>query len=101
MTVNNAAVVAENLKLWEIPNEIFDDVIDTNMKGVANMLRHFIPLMLPKNKGIIVNVSSLYGRIAAARVSISYAPILILTFFIQHFLFQSLSFYSIDNLLKL
>uniref|UniRef100_A0A0A0KIN8 NADPH-dependent pterin aldehyde reductase-like n=1 Tax=Cucumis sativus TaxID=3659 RepID=A0A0A0KIN8_CUCSA len=67
--VNNAAVVAENLKLWEIPNEIFDDVIDTNMKGVANMLRHFIPLMLPKNKGIIVNVSSLYGRIAAARAS--------------------------------
>ncbi|KAE8637287.1 hypothetical protein CSA_004539 [Cucumis sativus] len=43
------------------------DIIDTNMKGVANMLRHFIPLMLPKNKGIIVNVSSLYGRIAAAR----------------------------------
>ncbi|XP_038892620.1 NADPH-dependent pterin aldehyde reductase-like [Benincasa hispida] len=68
--VNNAAVVNETLKLWEIPSEMFDNVIDINIKGAANVLRHLIPLMLPKNKGTIVNISSLYGRIAGIWLSV-------------------------------
>ncbi|CAK9326839.1 unnamed protein product [Citrullus colocynthis] len=67
--VNNAALVNASLKLWEIPSEMFDNVIDINIKGTANMLRHFIPLMLPKNEGIIVNMSSLFGRIGAPHAS--------------------------------
>ncbi|KAL4035691.1 hypothetical protein IC575_004396 [Cucumis melo] len=53
--VNNAGVFHDTLKFWEIGSEMLNDVIDINIKGVANVLRHFIPLMLPKNKGIIVN----------------------------------------------
>ncbi|XP_022994368.1 NADPH-dependent pterin aldehyde reductase-like isoform X2 [Cucurbita maxima] len=60
--VNNAGVNTANLKFWEVPGEMFDNVIDINIKGAANVLRHFIPLMLPRNQGIIVNISSLYGR---------------------------------------
>ncbi|XP_022929933.1 NADPH-dependent pterin aldehyde reductase-like [Cucurbita moschata] len=60
--VNNAGVSTANLKFWEVPGEMFDNVIDINIKGAANVLRHFIPLMLPRNQGIIVNISSLYGR---------------------------------------
>ncbi|KMT12384.1 hypothetical protein BVRB_5g103170 [Beta vulgaris subsp. vulgaris] len=67
--VNNAGTINKNNNIWEVPAEEFDTVIDTNVKGVANMLRHFIPLMNEKKHGIIVNLSSGWGRSAAAQVS--------------------------------
>ncbi|XP_016901014.1 NADPH-dependent pterin aldehyde reductase-like isoform X3 [Cucumis melo] len=60
--VNNAGVVNKQGNMWEIDVQDFDNVIDTNIKGSANILRHFIPLMIPYNKGIIVNMSSDAGR---------------------------------------
>nr|KAJ0211347.1 hypothetical protein LSAT_V11C400199850 [Lactuca sativa] len=50
--------INKNNRLWEVPEEEFNVVIDTNMKGIANMLRHFIPLMIEKKQGILVNMSS-------------------------------------------
>ncbi|CAN1301140.1 NADPH-dependent pterin aldehyde reductase [Linum perenne] len=67
--VNNAGTINKNNKIWEVPEEEFDAVIDTNVKGVANVLRHFIPLMLPSKQGIIVNISSGWGRSGAALVA--------------------------------
>ncbi|XP_038893204.1 NADPH-dependent pterin aldehyde reductase-like isoform X1 [Benincasa hispida] len=62
--VNNAGLAHRSAKIWELDVEDFDNVIDTNVKGTANILRHFIPLMIPNNKGIIVNMSSGAGRSA-------------------------------------
>lgn len=67
--VNNAGTINRNNRIWEVPVEEFDAVIDTNIKGVANMLRHFIPLMIESKQGIIVNMSSGWGRSAAAQVA--------------------------------
>ncbi|XP_044490677.1 NADPH-dependent pterin aldehyde reductase-like isoform X4 [Mangifera indica] len=67
--VNNAGTINKNNKIWEVPPEEFDTVIDTNVKGVANVLRHFIPLMITKKQGIIVNMSSGWGRSGAALVA--------------------------------
>ncbi|KNA17552.1 hypothetical protein SOVF_078960 [Spinacia oleracea] len=67
--VNNAGTINKNNNLWEVPAEEFDTVIDTNVKGVANMLRHFIPVMIERKHGIIVNMSSGWGRSAAAQVA--------------------------------
>lgn len=67
--VNNAGTINKNNRIWEVPVEEFDTVIDTNVKGIANVLRHFIPLMLPKSRGIIVNMSSGWGRSGAALVA--------------------------------
>jgi len=71
--VNGAGVINKNNKMWEVPSEEFDLVMDTNLKGTANVLRHFIPLMIAKNKneegGIIVNMSSGWGRSGAALVA--------------------------------
>ncbi|XP_076950835.1 NADPH-dependent pterin aldehyde reductase-like [Bidens hawaiensis] len=67
--VNNAGTINKNNRLWEVPEEEFNAVIDTNLKGIANMLRHFIPLMIDKEQGIIVNMSSGWGRSAAAQVA--------------------------------
>ena len=33
-----------------------------NINGVANMVRHFLPSMLEKRKGLIINLSSGWGR---------------------------------------
>ncbi|KAL0533386.1 hypothetical protein IC582_030225 [Cucumis melo] len=68
--VNNAGVINENVKMWEGCVEEFDNVIDTNIKGTANVIRNFIPHMISNNKkGIIVNMSSIYGRTAAPLIS--------------------------------
>ncbi|KAF2293984.1 hypothetical protein GH714_006080 [Hevea brasiliensis] len=52
--VNNAGTINRNNKIWEVPEEEFDAVIDTNVKGIANVLRHFIPLMLPRSKELLL-----------------------------------------------
>ncbi|XP_038891769.1 NADPH-dependent pterin aldehyde reductase-like [Benincasa hispida] len=68
--VNNAGVINESMKMWKCCVKEFDNVIDTNIKGTANMLRHFIPLMISNNnQGIIVNMSSIYGRTPGPMVS--------------------------------
>ncbi|GAV63301.1 adh_short domain-containing protein [Cephalotus follicularis] len=67
--VNNAGTINKNNRIWEVPVEEFDIVIDTNVKGTVNVLRHFIPLMLPSKQGIIVNMSSGWGRSGAALVA--------------------------------
>lgn len=67
-SVNNAGTINKNNKIWDVSPEEFDTVIDTNVKGIANMLRHFIPLMIPIKQGIIVNMSSGWGRSGAALV---------------------------------
>lgn len=70
LTVNNAAIMSEKMKMWEIAAEMFDDVIDINIKGTVNILRHFIPLLIPKSQGIIVNISSLFGKMGGVQVRI-------------------------------
>ncbi|XP_058097566.1 NADPH-dependent pterin aldehyde reductase [Magnolia sinica] len=67
--VNNAGTINKNNKIWQVPAEEFDSVIDTNIKGTANVLRHFLPPMIEKKQGIIVNISSGWGRSAAAEVA--------------------------------
>nr|KYP52095.1 putative oxidoreductase yoxD [Cajanus cajan] len=69
--VNNAGTINKNNKIWEVPAEEFEAVMDTNVKGTANVLRHFIPLMITAKKveAIIVNMSSGWGRSGAALVA--------------------------------
>ena len=41
-------------------------VVDINLKGVANVIRHFVPEMVKRKSGVIVNFSSGWGRSADA-----------------------------------
>ena len=52
-----------------MPAEEFDAVIDINIKGVANVTRHFAPEMIRRNHGVIVNLSSGWGRSASPEVA--------------------------------
>ncbi len=47
----------------------FSFVIDVNVKGVANVIRHFVPAMIKRRKGVIVNFSSGWGRSTDAEVA--------------------------------
>ncbi len=69
LLVNNAAVINENANLWEVPAEEFSKVIDVNIKGVFNTIRHFLPAMLERSRGVIVNFSSGWGRSTSPEVA--------------------------------
>lgn len=62
LLINNAAIINKNAALWEVEAEEFDAVIDINIKGVANVIRRFVPAMVKRRKGVIVNFSSGWGR---------------------------------------
>jgi len=69
LLINNAALVNRNAVLWEVSAEEFSSVIDINIKGVANLIRHFVPAMIARGSGVIVNFSSGWGRATSALVS--------------------------------
>lgn len=69
LLINNAAIINDLAPLWQIPSEDFSHLIDVNIKGVANVIRHFVPAMIEKGSGIIVNLSSGWGRSTSAQVS--------------------------------
>jgi NAD(P)-dependent dehydrogenase (short-subunit alcohol dehydrogenase family) len=69
LLVNNAGLMNEQLELWKIPARQFDTVLDTNVKGSANVIRHFVPAMVARGRGVIVNLSSGWGRSTDAKVA--------------------------------
>lgn len=62
LLVNNAAIMIAPAPLWEVAAEAFDHLIDVNIKGVANVIRHVVPAMVVRGRGVIVNLSSGWGR---------------------------------------
>ena len=69
LLLNNAALVNRNAPLWEVPPEEFSRVIDVNLKGVHLVNRAFLPAMMRRRKGVVVNFSSGWGRAASAEVA--------------------------------
>ena len=69
LLLNNAALMNRNAPLWELSAEEFDAIIDVNVKGVANVLRHFLPAMVERKSGVVVNFSSGWGRSTAPEVA--------------------------------
>ena len=69
LLINNAALINRNAPTWEVPAEEFDRLIDVNIKGVANVLRHVVPAMIARESGVIVNLSSYWGRFVSPEVA--------------------------------
>jgi NAD(P)-dependent dehydrogenase (short-subunit alcohol dehydrogenase family) len=67
----NAAGYTRNIvpsKLQELTDEIFDDIIDTNLKGTFASIRAFEPYI---DEGIIINISSTAG-LRASQSNLAY-----------------------------
>ncbi len=69
LILNNAGVINKNAPLWQIGAGEFSAVIDVNLKGTANIIRHFVPAMLKHKRGVIVNFTSGWGRSTDAEVA--------------------------------
>ena len=69
LLLNNAALINRSAPLWEVPAEEFSEVIAVNIEGVVNVIRHFLPAMLKRRNGVIVNFSSGWGRSTDANVA--------------------------------
>lgn len=69
LLINNAALINANAPLWEVPEAEFSRVIDVNLKGVHHVLRAFLPAMIDRGSGIVVNLSSGWGRSTSPEVA--------------------------------
>ncbi|MDB6128298.1 MAG: short-chain dehydrogenase/reductase [Verrucomicrobia bacterium] len=69
LLINNAGVMNRLAPLWEQDDREFTKVVDVNLRGVANVIRHFVPAMVAAKKGVIVNLSSGWGRSASPEVA--------------------------------
>jgi len=69
LLINNAGVINHNAPLWEVSAEEFSTVLNTNVDGTANVIRAFLPAMIDSGRGIIVNMSSGWGRSTAPEVA--------------------------------
>jgi 3-oxoacyl-[acyl-carrier protein] reductase len=59
--VNNAAVISRPGAWNSLDFNSMNITIDTNLKGLLYCLRHFVPHMLDKKEGAIINIASTYG----------------------------------------
>jgi 3-oxoacyl-[acyl-carrier protein] reductase len=62
MLVNNAGVAAFSAPLHELPPDSWEEVLNTNLRGVYYCIRSFAPMMIRARRGHIVNISSLAGK---------------------------------------
>ena len=67
---NNAGVGGIMARLIRTTEEVFDEVVDTNFKGVWLSMKYEIPVMLKQGGGVIVNNSSIAGVSTAERLSV-------------------------------
>lgn len=72
--VNNAAAPqgADRRDIEDVPLEVFDLVIDVNLRGTFYMCRAAVPHMRERQYGRIVNISSMAG-LTAAPASVAYS----------------------------
>ncbi len=67
--INNAAICLYE-PILETSNELYDRVLDTNLKSIFFGMREVLPHMIARKSGSIINVSSIWGL---AGVPSSYA----------------------------
>jgi|SRR5690554_1053597 len=79
--VNNAGITADGMT-HKMTDEMWDRVINVNLKGVFNMTRVFGPQMVSQESGSIINISSVvgvFGNIGQANYAATKAGVLGLT----------------------
>ncbi|HHK5558114.1 SDR family oxidoreductase [Bacillus cereus] len=69
MIINNASIVNQNAQLWKITAQEFENVMNVNVNGVVNVIRAFVPAMVARKEGIIINMSSSWGREGEAELA--------------------------------
>jgi len=67
--INNAALMNRPLNLWEIPSGEFKELMDVNVLGTVNIINAFMPSLIAAGAGVVVNMSSGWGRATSPHVA--------------------------------
>jgi 3-oxoacyl-[acyl-carrier protein] reductase len=60
--VNNAGIGGFGGPLHQLPPDAWEQILNTNLRGVFYMIRAFAPMMMAARSGHIINISSLAGK---------------------------------------
>jgi NAD(P)-dependent dehydrogenase (short-subunit alcohol dehydrogenase family) len=60
--LNNAALFNRRKNLWETTSDEFSEVVQSNISGPVNVIRHYAPSMITARRGIIVNFVSRWAK---------------------------------------
>ena len=69
LLINNAGLINSNAPLWELDVEEVRMIFDVNIQGVFHCIRAFLPAMVEKQSGIVINLSSGWGRSTSPEVA--------------------------------
>lgn len=69
LVIANAGLVLTPQPLWEVDPQEFSRLLDVNVKGMFHLFRAALPAMLERRQGILVGISSGYGRSTTPRMS--------------------------------
>jgi NAD(P)-dependent dehydrogenase (short-subunit alcohol dehydrogenase family) len=69
LLVNNAALMNTPAPLWEVDSDEFRAVLDVNVNGIFHVLKAFLPAMVERGTGVVVNLSSGWGRSTSPEVA--------------------------------
>jgi NAD(P)-dependent dehydrogenase (short-subunit alcohol dehydrogenase family) len=64
LLVNNAGVTVGSQRAWEVPIEDWRWLLDVNLWGVIHGLSVFVPDMVARDSGYVVNTASMAGLLA-------------------------------------
>ena len=67
--MNNAGWQGQVRPLIDYPEEVFDEVMAVNVKGVFLGLKHVLPVMVAQGKGAVVNTASLAAHIGTRHLA--------------------------------
>jgi 3-oxoacyl-[acyl-carrier protein] reductase len=62
--VNNAGIAGFGGPLHQLPPDAWDQILNTNLRGVYYAIRAFAPMMIRARSGHIINISSIAGKTA-------------------------------------
>jgi NAD(P)-dependent dehydrogenase (short-subunit alcohol dehydrogenase family) len=60
--INNAGIGGFSKPLHQLPPDSWDEILNTNLRGVYYTIRSFAPMMIRVRAGHIINISSLAGK---------------------------------------
>lgn len=69
IVINNAATINAPAPLWEVPTSEFQALVNTNIVGVHHVLKHLLVPMIDRQSGVIINLSSGWGRSVSFEVA--------------------------------
>lgn len=69
LVLSNAGLINRPAPLWKVPPDELRAVLEVNLLGVAWVMRAFLPAMVGRGCGVIVNVSSGWGRATSPEVA--------------------------------